>query len=205
MPTGAVRAERRGGKLAAPRTSRRVGTSGHFGCASPQGRLGTSARSASIMVRRRDGRCTEPRPWRQQRKDMYQRRRLQHGSLRRRTGRPCTDGSGWGPLRRLPQASAGVLAHRASGPRKKRPAKRALITEFLRPARASTGTSEVVSTPPLAPMGDEPILVDLSESLLALQSALGPYWGRGVSRKYGQWPRNVSQVQASGRGRIGRR
>ena len=69
----------------------------------------------------------------------------------------------------------GVLARRASGPRKKRPAKRALITEFLRPAR--------VSTPPTASMVEDPILVDLSDSLLASQSALGPYWGRGVSRK----------------------
>ena len=39
------------------------------------------------------------------------------------------------------------------------------------------------ATPPTAPMVDEPILVDLSESLLASQSALGPYWGRGVRRK----------------------
>ena len=58
---------------------------------SPQGRLGTSARSASMTARRRDERRTEPRPWRRRQKDMYQRRRL-----------PCTDGSGWGPLRRLP-------------------------------------------------------------------------------------------------------
>ena len=49
--------------------------------------------------------------------------------------------------------------------------------------KASEGTSAVVLTAPTVSVVDEPILVDLSESLLASQSNLGPYWGRSVSRK----------------------
>ena len=58
----------------------------------------------------------------------------------------------------------------------------------------SNSTSEVVPTPPTASVVGEPILVDLSESLLASQSALGPYWGRGVSRKRNR-PEPVDRCQ----------
>ena len=81
------------------------------------------------------------------------------------------------------QASAGALPRRASGQRRKRPGKKGLITEFLRPSRVSNSTSAVVPAPLPASVVDESILVDLSESLRASQSALGPYWGRSVSRK----------------------
>ena len=47
----------------------------------------------------------------------------------------------------------------------------------------SNSTSAVVLTAPTVSVVDEPIFVDLSESLLASQSALGPYWDRSVSRK----------------------
>ena len=48
----------------------------------------------------------------------------------------------------------------------------------------------------------ELITVDLSESLLASQSALGPYWSRGVSRKRDRQLVRLSQEEdSSGEGR----
>ena len=64
--------------------------------------------------------------------------------------------------------------------RKKRPGKKGLITEFLKPSGMSPDNTGVVPFPPEV---TELITVDLLESLLASQSALGPHWGRGVSRK----------------------
>lgn len=44
---------------------------------------------------------------------------------------------------------------------------------------------ETLAIPPLQlqPGIDHSLLMDLSESLMASQSDLGPYWQRGVSRK----------------------
>ena len=60
-----------------------------------------------------------------------------------------------GPDHRISQANGNVARHLAGGP--------------------------PLSQDPL--VAAELITVDLSESLLASQSALGPYWSRGVSRK----------------------
>ena len=89
-------------------------------------------------------------------------------------------GSAWEPLSRL--SLGRPPASRESGPRKRRPARKGLITEFLK--QPGLSLEEVVYTPSLAlSVVAELILVDLSESLLASQSALGSYWDRGVRRK----------------------
>ena len=82
------------------------------------------------------------------------------------------------------QASAEAPLRRASGQRRKRPGKKGLITGFLKPMGKSHVTAQ--EAPPISQAPSvvaEPITVDFSESLLASQSALGPYWSRGVSRK----------------------
>ena len=82
-------------------------------------------------------------------------------------------------LGRLEGYRTELPTRRAPGSRRKRTAERVLITESLKPAEKSD-TSVILLTPSA---GAKPYLVDLSKSLLASHSDLGPYWGRGVSRK----------------------
>ena len=102
-----------------------------------------------------------------------------------------------------PQASAGAPSRSASGQRRKRPGKKGLITGFLKPTGGMPGTSPVAPPLPQPPLvAVELIAVDLSESLLASQSALGPYRSRGGSRKRDRQLVELSQeVDSSGKGR----
>ena len=85
-----------------------------------------------------------------------------------------------GPHRRLPQGPS----HEGHRGRRRSALRRGPDHGVL---KAIEGVQQYVSgggpTPPPASVVDESILVDLSESLRASQSTLGPYWGRGVSRK----------------------
>ena len=167
---GAVRAEKRGGKLAAPPA---IPAGRDLRTLWPRQATGEAGyrRTVSEYDGPEEGRAA----YRTQALEAAARRYVPTETL---TTRKPLDENGallhrWLGLGAT-QASAGTLPRSASRQRRKRPGKKGLITEFLTPARVTTSTSEVEATSPNASKVAYPILVDLSDSLLASQSALGP-------------------------------